>query len=191
MFCWSLDGWIDHGHAADTFVISVCRHTKVALIVSVDDQLLHVCTHKRHFIHGMCTSRPAALDLVCCLVIFGVTQSSASGEYCQYHPPHMQQRFFILLSLTRGADFVYQAGELQPWLYSVFSQLHQTPELSFEETATSSLVQLQLQQHNIAFVAPVAKTGIIASVGHGSPVVYLRADMDALPISEEMSHLLR
>lgn len=94
--------------------------------------------------------------------------------------------------LDPGApDFVYQASDLQPWLYNVFSQLHQAPELSFEETATSSLVQSQLQQHNIAFIAPIAKTGVIASVGDGSPVVYLRADMDALPISEEMSHLLR
>ncbi|KAL3139560.1 hypothetical protein ABBQ38_003880 [Trebouxia sp. C0009 RCD-2024] len=117
----------------------------------------------------MCTSKPAALDLLCCLAIFGVTRCRASG----------------------APDFVYQASDLQPWLYNVFSQLHQAPELSFEETATSSLVQSQLQQHNIAFIAPIAKTGVIASVGDGSPVVYLRADMDALPISEEMSHLLR
>ena len=84
-----------------------------------------------------------------------------------------------------------QAGDSQPWLKNVFTKLHEAPELSFEETATSALVQSQLQQHNITFSAPIANTGVLASVGHGSPVVYLRADMDALPISEEASHLLR
>lgn len=87
-----------------------------------------------------------------------------------------------------GPDFVSYAGDLQPWLYRVFSQLHEAPELSFEETATSALVQAQLQQHNISSQVRIAKTGVLASIGHGSPVVYLRADMDALPISEEASH---
>ena len=87
-----------------------------------------------------------------------------------------------------GSDFVSHAGELQPWLYRIFNQLHEGPELSFEETATSALVQAQLQQHNISSHARIAKTGVIASIGRGRPVVYLRADMDALPISEEASY---
>lgn len=82
-------------------------------------------------------------------------------------------------------DFVSQAGDLQPWLYNIFSQLHEAPELSFEETATSALVHTQLQQHNIAFTVPVARICLLASVGHESPVVYLRADVDALPVEEE------
>ena len=85
-------------------------------------------------------------------------------------------------------DFVSHAGDLQPWLCRVFSQFHEAPELSFEETATSALVQAQLQQHNISVQPRIAKTGVLASIGRGSPVVYLRADMDALPISEEASY---
>ena len=35
------------------------------------------------------------------------------------------------------------------------------------------------------FRFPAAKTGVVATVGKGNPVVALRADIDALPITEE------
>lgn len=41
----------------------------------------------------------------------------------------------------------------------------------------AALVQAQLQQHSIIAHARVANTGVIASVGRGSPVAYLHADM--------------
>lgn len=90
--------------------------------------------------------------------------------------------------IALAPDFISHARDLQPWLYSIFSHLHEAPELSFTEMATSALVQAQLEQRNITSYARIAKTGVIASVGRGTPVVYLRADIDALPISEEASH---
>lgn len=56
------------------------------------------------------------------------------------------------------------------------------PELAFEETRTSAYLQRELRALGIPFRAGVAGTGIIATLGSGSPRVALRSDMDALPI---------
>jgi amidohydrolase len=67
--------------------------------------------------------------------------------------------------------------------------LHQHPELMFEEHRTSELVQRELRDAGVEFVAGLAKgTGVLAhlpaTVGEPLPAIALRADMDALPIRE-------
>jgi amidohydrolase len=63
-------------------------------------------------------------------------------------------------------------------------QLHQYPELSGEEYATSDYVRDALSEMGVNS-EKIAGTGLIAKIGSGDRCVALRADMDALPLLEE------
>ncbi len=78
------------------------------------------------------------------------------------------------------------ARSIQPWLVGIRRQIHQTPELGYQEFETSATVRKHLAELGIEFEHPVATTGVVARiVGRPGPCVALRADMDALPIHEE------
>ena len=66
--------------------------------------------------------------------------------------------------------------------------LHQIPELGFNEVQTAAYIAEHLNALNIDFESGIGKTGIIAQIGKPSEnTIALRADMDALPIQEENS----
>jgi amidohydrolase len=75
-------------------------------------------------------------------------------------------------------------------IVSLRRHLHQFPEVSGEEHATSETVQEKLDEHGIPFTAGYARTGVLGVVEGGRPgkTVALRADIDALPIQEENDH---
>lgn len=66
--------------------------------------------------------------------------------------------------------------------------LHQYPELSFNEYKTSAYIKSILTGWGIPFTEDVAETGIVVLLKGNNPtakIIALRADFDALPITEE------
>ena len=65
-------------------------------------------------------------------------------------------------------------------------QIHANPELGFEEVATSDLVAERLQRWGYEVHRGLGKTGVVGTLrcGDGAKRIGIRADMDALPITE-------
>ncbi len=64
--------------------------------------------------------------------------------------------------------------------------IHQHPELKFEENRTSDLVAAKLEEFGIEIHHGLAKTGVVGTIRNGDgPSIGLRADMDALPLEEK------
>ncbi|MBK6704592.1 MAG: amidohydrolase [Caulobacteraceae bacterium] len=64
---------------------------------------------------------------------------------------------------------------------------HEHPELSYEEVRTSRVVAAHLRSLRLEVRTGVAQTGVVGVLrgGRPGPVIALRADMDALPVTEE------
>ena len=64
--------------------------------------------------------------------------------------------------------------------------IHQHPELKFEEFRTADLVAAKLEEFGIEIHRGLAKTGVVGTIRNGDgPSIGLRADMDALPLEEK------
>lgn len=75
---------------------------------------------------------------------------------------------------------------LQAKLVTWRRDLHQHPELGFEEFRTADVIAQKLTDWGIDHQTGVAKTGIVATIEgtQPGPVLAIRADMDALPVQE-------
>jgi amidohydrolase len=66
--------------------------------------------------------------------------------------------------------------------------IHEHPELSFQETRTAALVAQHLKALGLEVTTGVGRTGVVGILrgGKPGPVVALRADMDGLPVTEQV-----
>ena len=79
------------------------------------------------------------------------------------------------------------APELYDRLVALRRELHQYPELSWQEARTAAVISRFLHDCGIHHRTNIAGHGVVADIpgDSGVPCVVLRADMDALPIQEE------
>src|SRR5829696_4427004 len=79
------------------------------------------------------------------------------------------------------------AKQYAPEFIEVRHHLHAHPELSYQEFETSKFVQQKLAESHIPFEikATTGVIGLIEGKDPGSRTIALRADMDALPITEQ------
>ena len=83
------------------------------------------------------------------------------------------------------AELLERARQMQDQIRSWRREIHRYPELTFTEHRTAGLVNSTLVSLGIATETEVAKTGVVGHIrGGAGPQVGLRADMDALPITE-------
>ncbi|OGF50261.1 MAG: hypothetical protein A2044_02810 [Candidatus Firestonebacteria bacterium GWA2_43_8] len=83
------------------------------------------------------------------------------------------------------ADMYTEAKKLSPYLVKIRRELHQTPELGFHEFKTSKIIQRELKALGIPY--KVMATGVVGIIKSGKPgkTIAIRADIDALPVTEE------
>ena len=89
-------------------------------------------------------------------------------------------------------DLVKQIEDMELQLSEWRQDLHAHPELGFEEHRTSDFVASKLEEFGVEVHREIGKTGVVGVLRQGNETrsIGLRADMDALPISEtnEFSH---
>jgi carboxypeptidase Ss1 len=86
------------------------------------------------------------------------------------------------------ASLLQEAKELEPKIISIRRTIHANPELSYQEFETSKLVAAKLRELGIETKTKVGGTGVVGILrgAKKGKVVALRADMDALPVTEEV-----
>ena len=101
-------------------------------------------------------------------------------------------------SATAGAQSVDPAigsavDRLTPQIVDIRHRVHQNPELGNREFKTAELIAAHLRALGLEVKTGVAHTGVVATLrgGRPGPLVAVRADIDALPVTENTPYPFR
>lgn len=102
--------------------------------------------------------------------------------------------FSVVMAFTAGAqrikdaDVIKKAEAIEKKVIEWRRDIHQNPELSNREFKTAEKVAAHLRSLGIEVQTGIAHTGVVGVLkgGKPGPVVALRADMDALPVTERV-----
>jgi len=83
-------------------------------------------------------------------------------------------------------DLLERSRALHPQVVALRRDIHRRPELAFEERGTSERIAGELARIGVECDTGVGKTGVLGRIvaDPDLPTVALRADMDALPMTE-------
>ncbi|HEV2736867.1 MAG TPA: M20/M25/M40 family metallo-hydrolase, partial [Longimicrobiaceae bacterium] len=104
--------------------------------------------------------------------------------------------FLLAASLTLPAHAAAQSADARvgaaverfaPAIVEARHRIHQNPELGNREFKTAEMVARHLRSLGMEVQTGVAHTGVVGVLrgGRPGPVVAVRADMDALPVTED------
>jgi amidohydrolase len=82
---------------------------------------------------------------------------------------------------------------IKDYIIKIRRQIHEYPEIGFEEYRTQKLITSELKKMGVKFSVTKQKTGVIAIIPGKSKnnVIGFRADMDALPIEEDSNKIYK
>ncbi len=94
---------------------------------------------------------------------------------------------------ARGQQAASTPPAAEPWiaahrteLDALYKHLHTHPELSFQEHETARRIAEELRKAGAEVTTGVGRVGVVGVLRNGpGPVVLVRTDMDALPVTEE------
>jgi len=88
--------------------------------------------------------------------------------------------------MNRSKSILEEVNGFQALMQQWRRDIHQHPELAFNENRTAELVTQNLESFGIEVFTGIGKTGVVGQLTHGNSdrAVGLRADMDALPMQE-------
>ncbi len=92
------------------------------------------------------------------------------------------------LATDNVAEIDAATAKIMPQVIEWRRYIHQNPELSNREVNTAKLIENQLRKLGLEVRTGIAKTGVVGILkgGKPGPVIGLRADMDALPVTERV-----